>query len=111
MNFVNEIKAHLTDTPLIQRIKHLEKILDSNPQLKDLVHSLKDAQKKMVNAKEFHQTRQYEVYKSEYDQIYERILDFPFVEEYLSLLEEANDVLLNLTNLIETKINKELEKV
>ncbi len=110
VSFVNEIKTHLIDTPLVQRIQHLEKILDSNQQLNDMINNLKNIQKKMVNAKEFQQTKQYEVYKAEYDQIYAKILDFPFVEEYLSLLDEANDILLNICNRIEMKINSKIRE-
>lgn len=107
---MNEITSRLAETPLVQRIKQLEKILDANPDLNSLILKLKSIQKQMVNAKEFQQKKQYEVYKEEYDKLYEEILDFPFVEEYLDLLEEANDILLNLTNMIETKINKTLEE-
>ncbi len=107
---MNEITSRLAETPLVQRIKQLEKILDANPDLNSLTLKLKSIQKQMVNAKEFQQKKQYEVYKEEYDKLYAEILDFPFVEEYLDLLEEANDILLNLTNLIETKINKTLEE-
>ena len=65
-------------------------------------------QKKMVNAKEYNQSKQYALYKKEYDTLYESVLDFPFVEEYLELLEDTNMLLKNLTKQIEERINKEL---
>ena len=63
----------------------------------------------MVNSKEFNQINQYKVYKEEYDTLYNEVLEFPFVEEYLELLEEANNTLLDICYIIENKINKELK--
>ena len=40
-------------------------------------------------------------YKKAYDIIYEDILDFPFVEEYLDLLDSTNEILKNITMQIE----------
>ncbi|MDE6583883.1 MAG: YlbF family regulator, partial [Anaeroplasmataceae bacterium] len=87
---MNELKKAFLDIPEIKRLKELEFVLDSNPQLNEKILALKDKQKQMVNAKEYHQLKQYNVYSSEYDQIYQEILDFPFVEEYLDLLELVN---------------------
>ena len=105
---MNELKKAFLETPEIKRLKELESVLNSNTELNEKILALKDKQKQMVNAKEFHQLKQYNVYSSEYQQIYQEILDFPFVEEYLDLLEIANDKLLNITNIIEQKINKKL---
>ena len=73
--------------PEVQRIHELETFIDQNKELQELVKHLKEVQKQMIHAKEFEQPKQYSVYKQEYDSIYNRILDFPFVEEYLELLE------------------------
>ena len=86
-------------------MKELEPLLDRNVKLNALILSLKETQKKMVNAKEFHQEKQYAIYKKEYDALYERVLNFPFVEEYLELLENVNQYLLQVTQVIEAKIN------
>ena len=97
------------NTDLVKRIQSLEKIIDNNPTLNEKLNSLKDLQKKMVNAKEFNQINQYKAYKEEYDKLYAEILEFPFVEEYLELLEQANNILLDICYIIENKINKELK--
>lgn len=102
------MKNKFLETPEIKRLKELEAVLDSNAQLDEKIFALKQKQKQMVNAKEYHQLKQYNAYSSEYHQIYQEILDFPFVEEYLDLLELVNNELLNITNIIEKKINKKL---
>ena len=63
----------------------------------------------MVNAKEFNQWNQYAIYKKEYENIYNEILEYPFMEEYLSLLHEANEILGNISFIIESKINNVLK--
>lgn len=106
---MNKLKEEFLNTDLVKRIQSLENIIDNNQVLKDKLKSLKELQKKMVNAKEFNQFNQYKSYKEEYDVLYEEVLDFPFVEEYLDLLEEANNKLLDICFIIENKINKELK--
>lgn len=106
---MNKLKEEFLNTDLVKRIQSLEKIIDNNPTLNEKLNSLKELQKKMVNAKEFNQINQYKVYKEEYDNLYSEILEFPFVEEYLDLLEQANNMLLDICFIIESKINKEIE--
>lgn len=105
---MNELKKAFLEAPEIKRLKELELVLNGNTQLNEKILALKNKQKQMVNAKEYHQLKQYNVYSSEYQQIYQEILDFPFVEEYLELLEFANEKMLNISNIIEQKINKKL---
>ena len=86
---MNKLKEEFSNTELVKRIHALEKIIDNNPILNSKLSELKDLQKKMINAKEFNQFNQYKAYKDEYDSLYEEVLEFPFVEEYLELLDEA----------------------
>ena len=106
---MNKLKEEFLNTELVKRIHSLEKVIDSNVELNNKLNTLKELQKKMVNSKEFNQINQYKVYKDEYDKLYTEVLEFPFVEEYLDLLEEANNKLLDICFIIENKINKELK--
>lgn len=106
---MNKLKEEFLNTELVKRIHSLEKVIDSNVELNNKLDTLKELQKKMVNSKEFNQINQYKVYKIEYDKLYEEVLEFPFVEEYLDLLEEANNKLLDICYIIENKINNELK--
>ncbi len=105
---MNKLKAEFENLPLVKRIKELEHFIDNNANLNALLVKLKEIQKKIVNAKEFNQPKQLAIYKKEYDNVYATILDFPFVEEYLDLLEEANQKLLDISNIIEKTINDKL---
>ena len=94
--------------PEVQRIRELEGILDKNVKLNELLSHLKSVQKQMINAKEYNQPKQYSLYKKEYDDLYNQIMDFPFVEEYTELLEEVNSRLMMVCNRIESIINEKL---
>lgn len=102
---MNDLKQAILSLPLVQRIHELEGYIDSNKKLNESIKQLKDLQKQMVHAKEYHQPNQYQEYKKEYDSLYNEILDIPFIEEYLDLLDEANQLLLDIANHIQTKIN------
>lgn len=107
---MNELKQALLETNTCKRIKELEPIIDQNPLLQDKIKKLKDKQKQMVNALEYHQEKQYQVYLKEYQDLYQEVLDFPFVSEYIDLLTEMNDILLDIAKVIEDKINKVLDQ-
>ena len=105
---MNDLKEAIQQEAVVKRIHELENYIDSNIELKEKMQDLKLLQKQMVNAKEYGQVKQYSLYNDEYQKLYQQILDYPFVEEYLELLEEANQMLITVTNIIETKINSKL---
>lgn len=107
---MNKLIEGFNDLELVKRIKVLEEFLDKDLILSEKIAYLKSKQKQMVNAKEFDQWKQYAIYKKEYDALYNEIVEYPFVGEYLDLLNEANDILKNITNIIEKEINNYLEK-
>jgi len=103
---VNNIKEYFQSLPEVIRIKELEHYIDTNADIQKTFNELKDKQKQMVNAKEYNQANQYKIYFEEYQAIRAKLLDLPFVEEYLELLEIVNNMLNDLTYSIEGKINK-----
>ncbi|MDE6047274.1 MAG: YlbF family regulator [Anaeroplasmataceae bacterium] len=105
---MNDLKEAFQQEAVVKRIHELENYIDTNIELKEKMQNLKLLQKQMVNAKEYGQSKQYALYNDEYQKLYQQILDYPFVEEYLDLLEEANQMLITVTNIIETKINLKL---
>lgn len=104
-NRIENIKAYFNSLPEVIRIKELESFIDNNKEINDIFNEIKQIQKKMVNAKEFNQINQYKLYLDEYNLLKDRLMDLPFVEEYLELLEIVNQRLLELTNIIEKNIN------
>ena len=105
-NRITEIKKEFLSLPEVIRIQELEKYIDNNASINNKLNELKEKQKQMVNAKEYNQLNQYKIYLDEYNNLKSELLDLPFVEEYLELLEIVNEKLTGLTNEIEYKLNK-----
>lgn len=103
---IDNIKKEFLSYPEVIRIHELEKYIDSNQVINNKLIELKNKQKQMVNAKEFNQFNQYKIYLEEYNKIKGDLLDLPFVEEYLELLEIVNTKLTDLTAEIENKLSK-----
>lgn len=106
MNSLDKVKEYFNSLPEVIRIKELEKFIDNNEEINDKLSELKEIQKKMVNSKEYNQINQYNELSISYNELKEEIVDYPFVEEYLELLDIVNDMLLNFTNIIEYNIAK-----
>lgn len=107
-NRITEIKKEFLSLPEVIRIQELEKYIDNNASINNKLNELKEKQKQMVNAKEYNQLNQYKIYLDEYNNLKSELLDLPFVEEYLELLEIVNEMLTGLTNEIEYKLNKSI---
>ena len=110
MNSTDDIISYLNTLPEVIRLKELEKYIDNNPKINSKISELKDIQKKMVTSKEFNQLNQYMEYKNQYDLLLNEINDLPFVEEYLELLEIVDNILKDLTDNIEYKIEELMKK-
>lgn len=108
MNSFNKIKDYFLDLPEVKRIKELENYIDNNKDINESFNKIKDIQKQLVNSKEFNQMNQYSILLKEYEKEKDRLINLPFVEEYLELLEIVNNMLLNLTEEISNKLNKEI---
>lgn len=113
MSFVSrikEVKVEFLATPEVKRIKELEAFIDNNDDINTLFIRLKEIQKQMVHAREYNQPNQYNIYKDEYNSVYNELLDMPFMEEYLELLEIVDGRLSSFTYTVEKEINKIINK-
>ena len=106
VNSLDKVKEYFNSLPEVIRIKELEKFIDNNAEINNKLSELKEIQRKMVNSKEYNQINQYNELSISYNNLKNEIIDYPFVEEYLELLDIVNDMLLNFTNTIEYKIDK-----
>ena len=94
--------------PEVERIHELEAYIDNNKDIKQAFDSLKDIQRKMVSSKEFNQEKQYQMYLLEYNNKKKELLDMPFVEEYLELIEEVGYKLNDLSYFISNELHKKI---
>ena len=108
MNSKDKLIEYFNNLEEVKRIKELEGYIDNNKDIKNKFNELKDLQKKLINAKEYNQINQYNVYLKEYNNLKNELLDLPFVEEYLELLDYVNNMLNYLTKSIEMDIDKKI---
>lgn len=108
MNSKDKLIEYFNNLEEVKRIKELEGYIDNNKDIKNKFNELKNLQKKLVNAKEYNQINQYNVYLNDYNNLKKELLDLPFVEEYLELLDCVNNMLNYLTKSIEIDIDKKI---
>ena len=104
MNNLDEIISYINDLPEIKRLHELDSFIDKNERIKNKINDINDIKKKMVNSKEFNQINQYKEYKEEYEKLLSELNDMPFIEEYLELVDYANNLLFEIKDRIEAKI-------
>lgn len=113
MNNLDEIKEELisliNELPSIKRLHELEDIIDNNSLILEKFNKLKLLQKMKVNSDYYKKNNAALEYSLEIDKIKEEISDIPFVDEYLDLLEEAYCLLKNITNIMASEINKNIQ--
>ncbi len=110
MKSKDKIIDYFNELPEVKRIKELEPYIKSNEEINTKFNELKEIQKRMVSSKEFNQINQYNVYKKEYELKKEELFNLPFVEEYLELVDEVNQMLNSLSSDINYLIDKEVNK-
>ena len=110
MTSKEKIIQYFNDLEEVKRLKELEPYIKSNNEINKKFDELKDIQKKMVVSKEFELTNQYIIYQKEYNKTKEELLDLPFVDEYLELVDYVNQMLDNLASEINYLIDKDINK-
>ncbi len=106
MSEIEALKQAFAEYPWFERLKELEQVIDCNADLSLKIRRLKQTQKKMVQSEEAGKIREWTHLSEEYETIFKEVLDFPFVEEYLDLLDLAYDKLKTAQYIAEQKINR-----
>ncbi len=106
MTSKEEIISYFNSKDEVKRLKELEHLIDKDDALKNKINELKSLQQKMINSKEYNLINQYKEDKRLYDELLKEINDYPFMGEYLDLLELVNNELRYLTDGINEEIDK-----
>ena len=109
MNKINEIINEISKLPEYKRIKELEPLIDKNEDIKLLLDNIILKEKELVDARYYHKENEKEL-KNEYNNLKEELLNYPFMEEYLELLDYFDILLKNISNKINYEISKEINK-
>ncbi|WP_206912461.1 hypothetical protein IGL98_003295 [Enterococcus sp. DIV0840] len=100
----------LGEDELIQRYKELEEKVQNNEKLTDLVEQIKAAQKDAVQFAHYDKPEAEKAAIKHADELTKEFDEHPLVVAYREQLMEANDLLQHVTDMIQYRINEELEK-
>ncbi|WP_348921174.1 YlbF family regulator [Enterococcus rotai] len=100
----------LGEDELIQRYKELEAKVQKNEKLTDLVEQIKAAQKDAVQFAHYDKPEAEKAAIQRADALTKEFDEHPLVVAYREQLMEANDLLQHVTDMIQYRINEELEK-
>ncbi len=102
---ITELMDLISEQEEVKRYKLIEKALDQNDLVKNKIENFKNLQKKMAIYESSHDKVPIEM-SQKYDQLFNDLLDIPIYNEYLALQEEINDLLQQITSIIEEELNK-----
>jgi cell fate (sporulation/competence/biofilm development) regulator YmcA (YheA/YmcA/DUF963 family) len=104
---IDKLQNYISNLDETKRFKELENYIKNNKKIKKLYDDMLLKQKQLVNAKEFNQKEQAKIYEEEYNKLQQELLDMPFVEEFLELV----DILNSKLNIISSELEDKLEKI
>ncbi len=104
----NKLLDYFNNIPEVIRLKKLKNYIESNEKIINKFDEIKNVQKQIVNAKEFNQINQLKVYEDEYKRLNQELLDIPFVEEYLELMNCVDQMIKSFVKEVEYQIDKKI---
>lgn len=107
---VAELLALFDDSDLIKRYHKFEETINGDKVLLKKLAEMKALQRQLVNAKAINKKNAIIQFEQDYEVMRSEIENNPLVETYLDLQNELNDILIEVKEIIETEINKELTK-
>ncbi|ALS02555.1 hypothetical protein ATZ33_14560 [Enterococcus silesiacus] len=105
-----KLLALLGEDELIKRYKELEEKVQNNEKLTALVEQIKAAQKDAVQFAHYDKPEAEKTAIKQADALTKEFDEHPLVVAYREQLMEANDLLQHVTDMIQYRINEELEK-
>ena len=104
----NKLLDYFNTIPEVIRLKELKNYIESNEKIINKFDEIKNVQKQIVNAREFNQINQLKVYEDEYKRLNQELLDIPFVEEYLELMNYVDQMINSFVKEVEYQIDKKI---
>ncbi|QVK19468.1 YlbF family regulator [Mycoplasmatota bacterium] len=101
---INELINLISDQEEVKRYKQIEKEMHQNKYIINKIEDFKKFQKKMVIYESHHNQIPEEVNKR-YNSLYNELLEIPIYNEYITLQKEINELLQEITKIIEFELS------
>ncbi|MDA9470567.1 RicAFT regulatory complex protein RicA family protein [Enterococcus sp. 5H] len=105
-----KLLALIGEDEMIRRYKELENKVQNNQKLTDLVEQIKAAQKDAVQFAHYDKPEAEKTAIKRADELTKEFDEHPLVVAYREQLMEVNDLLQHVTDMIQYRVNEELEK-
>lgn len=105
-----KLLALIGEDELVQHYQQLEKKVQASQKLADLVEQIKAAQKDAVQFAHYGKPEAEKAAIQRADAFTKEFDDHPLVVAYREQLKEVNDLLQHVTDMIQYRVNEELEK-
>ncbi len=102
MNSLNSLLSTLNNDEIIKRFKQLEQVINNDQTLLNILKTFKDIQKQYVQ--ESHYNKVSREVQDAYSSMQKKLLEYPLISEYLELIEDVNNILQNITYMIENSL-------
>ena len=106
-NKIEELFNTIEDSKEYQEYKKIESILDKDKSIKKLIEEIKALQQESVRL-EYEKNEYYKVIDKEIDKKAKELNDKPVYQEYLTKMNELNDILSMSSKIIEDYIDDKI---
>lgn len=106
---VNKLISDIESDPTIIRIRELEEAIKKNPEIDELINDMHDVERKLVNSRFYKLKNASSDYLNELNLIKDKLSNYPYVDEYLELVDEAYQTIKNICLIFEEEINNRIK--
>ncbi|ERJ13662.1 YlbF family regulator [Haloplasma contractile] len=103
---LDHLLALIDENEAVRRFRELEKMLNENEVIKQRIEQFKDVQK-LYTVKEAKKEEEAEALKSLYEETKDNLLNIPLFNEYINLQTELNDLLQQISFILEHELEKD----
>lgn len=108
MQIEKQIIDVINNNEKIKRYRELEKLVNEDQDVLNLIDELKAVQKQIVHAEKLEKKDMLKVLQEKADDINNSIFNYPVMAEYLDLQAEVNELIQSFKEVIETSLAKDL---
>lgn len=105
-----ELLEEIANSEEVIEFKKIEKLVLQNKELHQKIENMFEAQKQAINAREFGLENAYNIYKRQYEDIYESLKNDVLFNQYLTLKNDAKDVMNTVIHIIEKEIENKINE-
>ena len=110
MKEADELASMISSLEEVQFYQEAEKAINQNKKVQELVDTIKKLQKQSVNFLHYGKNEAYKQTELQIEQLQTELNQLPIVTQFQSSQAEVNNLLQEITTLIEKEVEKKMDK-